>query len=276
MKKLLLPLLISLLLSACGMSIVSGSGKIVSSQRTVSGYTRLVFDAPGELTITQNEKEALSIEGDDNLLGYIKTEVENGALRIYVVPGVAVLDATQPIRYTLSVKRLDGIALDGSGKIKSAKLEAERFALTMNGSGDITLGSLKVDNLDFYLNGSGSLQFDTLNAQKVTLGMNGSGGVEIEALSADELQATVNGSGKYALKGKVTRQGLRSLGSGKYDAHALQSGQADISIIGSGDSQVWATETLSISILGSGNVGYLGRPKLTQQISGSGDIYSLE
>jgi hypothetical protein len=276
MKKLLLPLILSILLSACNLTFITGSGKIVSSSRTVSAYTRLAFDAPGELTILQNDKEALAITGDDNLLGYIKTEVEAGVLRIYVTPGIALLDATQPIRYTLNVKNLSEISLGGSGAITSTDLNGDQVALKLNGSGNITLGSLKVTSLNFQMNGSGSLKLEKLTARQVTLGMNGSGDAAVNALSADELQADVKGSGQYVLKGKVTRQNLSSLGSGKYDARALESGQADISVIGSGDSKVWATESLSISILGSGSVGYLGRPKLSQQVSGSGNIYSLE
>ncbi|MGC1375098.1 MAG: head GIN domain-containing protein [Anaerolineales bacterium] len=276
MKKLLLPLILTILLSACNLTVVSGSGKIASSNRAVSAYSQLAFDAPGELTIVQNEKEALIIAGDDNLLGYIKTEVEAGVLHIYVTPGIALLDATQPIRYTLNVKSLSEVSLGGSGSITSAGLNGDQVALKLNGSGNITLASLKVDTLDFQMNGSGSLKLDALTARKVTLGMNGSGDAAIDALSADELRADVKGSGKYVLKGKVTRQNLSSLGSGKYDARALESGQADISVIGSGDSKVWATESLSISILGSGSVGYLGRPKLSQQVSGSGSIYTLE
>jgi hypothetical protein len=42
---------ILLLLSACGMAVVSGSGNIVEEVRDVRGYSQVVFSAPGELTI---------------------------------------------------------------------------------------------------------------------------------------------------------------------------------------------------------------------------------
>jgi hypothetical protein len=278
MKKLVFPLIVMLgiFLSACNLTVVSGSGKIVSNSRAVSGFTHLAFDAPGELTITQNGKESLRIEGDDNLLGYIQTEVIDGALHIYLVPDGTALRPTQPIRYTLSVKNLKQVSLNGSGKITAADLKSEQFALMLNGSGDIAFDNLNVATLDFSMNGAGSLNLQNLTAQKVTLGTNGSGDVTVNALSADELRADVNGSGEYMLKGKVSRQNVSILGSGKYDAHSLQSSQAEISVIGSGDSQVWATETISASILGSGDVGYVGKPKITQQIAGSGDIYPLK
>ena len=80
---------ISMLLSACGMVIVSGSGKIVDETRNVQGYSRVVFSAPGELTIAQNGREGLVIETDDNLLRYIKTSVQGEILYIYVEPNMA-------------------------------------------------------------------------------------------------------------------------------------------------------------------------------------------
>ena len=257
MKKIFFPLIvIVLLLSACNLTVVSGSGKIINSSRPVSGFTRLTFDVPGELTLTQSDKESLSITGDDNLLDHIKSEVINGELRIYTEPEDVILDPSKPIRYSLSVKTLDQVVLNGSGSITAANFKGKQFALKLNGSGSVNFGSLQSTALDFDLNGSG--------------------GVNVTSLSADALRATVNGSGKFSLKGKATHQNVSILGSGEYDARSLESAQAEISVSGSGESQVWATETMNVSILGSGSVGYLGKPKVTQQVAGSGNIYSLE
>lgn len=258
MKNILLPLIVTtgLLLSACNLTVLSGSGKIINTSRPVSGFTRLTFDAPGELTITQNGKEALSIEGDDNLLEHIKSEVINGALHIYVEPEDVIIKASKPIHYSLSIKTLDQVSLNGSGSITVADFKGKAFALKLNGSGSIRFSDLQATTLDF--------------------GMNGSGDVSVTHLSADTLQTTVNGSGKFSLQGKATRQNVSILGSGKYEARNLESAQAEISVSGSGESQVWVTETMSVSILGSGSVGYLGKPRMTQQIAGSGNIYSLQ
>ena len=258
MKKIFLPLivLLAIALSACNLTVLSGSGKIVSSNRPVSGFTRLVFDVPGDLTLTQGDKESLSIEGDDNLLEHIKSEVNDGELHIYLALEDGMIEPSKTIRYSLSVKNLEQITLNGSGKIMAASFTSGQFAVNMNGSGEIAFGSLKATNL--------------------SLGMNGSGNVSITNLSADDVQATVNGSGEYLLQGKATRQHINILGSGEYNARSLQSTQADISVSGSGEGQVWATEKVNIAILGSGEVGYVGKPTITQQISGSGSIHMLE
>jgi len=76
--------IIILLLSACGMAIIPGSGRITNETREVQGYSQIVFSAPGELTIDQNGHEGLAIEADDNLLPYLHTRVQGDVLYIYM------------------------------------------------------------------------------------------------------------------------------------------------------------------------------------------------
>ncbi len=277
MKQLLFPLTIlsTMLMSACGLAFIPGSGKISSDTRHVSGFDKVVFSAPGQMNLTQGDREGLEIETDDNLLQYIHTSVQGQTLYIDVTPGINLVP-TDRIRYNLNVKALKAFNLEGSARVESASLEGSQFELNLDGSGDIALGDVKVDALNFNLDGSGSLELETLTARKVTLGLNGSGKGTLSGLNADELQAEINGSGEYILKGKVTRQSLQAIGSGGYDAQRLESQQAKITITGSGDSKVWATQVLNVSIFGSGTLAYQGTPRVTQQVSGSGSIYSIE
>ncbi|MEZ4735047.1 MAG: hypothetical protein R3E79_48750 [Caldilineaceae bacterium] len=67
-------LLVALLVAGCGFQVVSGSGTVVPEERPVSDFTRVDFTGFGELTLVQGDKEALTIETDDNLLP-IKTTV---------------------------------------------------------------------------------------------------------------------------------------------------------------------------------------------------------
>jgi hypothetical protein len=52
----------------------------------------------------------------------------------------------------------------------------------------------------------------------------------------------------------------------------LASLRAEVSIAGSGDVEVSATEALSASIAGSGDVHYRGKPAVKRSIAGSGDV----
>ena len=244
---------IAMLLSACGMTIVSGSGEIVEETRDVRAYSQVVFSAPGELTITQNGRESLIIEADDNLLQYIKTSVEDNVLHIEVVPGAVQLYPSRPIRYRLDVDALTNV--------------------TLNGSGDIRSDSLLVSTLDFDLNGSGNILVGDLKTQSTKLVLNGSGRYSFGSLMTGQLAASLHGSGHIAVQEAIVKTtNVEINGSGSYQAHDLQSQVVSVSVIGSGGGNIWATDELSINITGSGDVQYRGQPAITETITGSGDL----
>ncbi len=279
MNRTLLPLtaLVSLLLSACGMNFITGSGTVIDETRTISGFTQVVFAAPGELTLTQDGSEALSISAEDNLLPYLRATVENGVLRISVEPLMTWLQPTKPIRYTLSVKTLEGLTLDGSGNIRAEKVENNRFALNLNGSGNITFGELTTKNdISANLNGSGALKVDTLSAADLTLTLTGSGDVDFTDLQITTLTTVINGSGTFTAAGQVESQTVQLNGSGSYYTSGLESDSAKVGVLGSGETRLWVTEKLNVTITGSGDVAYKGQASVTQTITGSGDVRALQ
>ena len=55
-------------------------------------------------------------------------------------------------------------------------------------------------------------------------------------------------------------------------ADELTTLDAAVTIYGSGEAQVNATETLDASIAGAGSITYLGDPEVSRRITGSGEI----
>ena len=112
-------LLVALLLSACGFSVINGSGNIRTESRPVSDFTAVNFTGFGELTFVQGEAEALTIETDDNLLPYIKTTVSRGTLTIGFDDGARtpLLRPSDSIRYQLTVKTLTALDSSNAGQL---------------------------------------------------------------------------------------------------------------------------------------------------------------
>jgi hypothetical protein len=286
---------ILLLLSACGIATVPGSGKIVSERHDVQNYSQVVFSAPGELAIEQNGREGLVVEADDNLLQYIKSNVRGDILYIYVEPDILQLYPSKPIRYSLDAGTLTRVTLNGSGVIRSDELIAANLDFDLNGSGDISIAAVKSQNTALDLDGSGEYQIDSLITDQFTASLNGSGNIAMKEaiiktanleiagsgklsmtdLIADTLGTNISGSGNCILNGEVNHQSIAIYGSGSYNAGTLQSQVATVKIIGSGDSHVWATDELNVTITGSGDIAYLGRPVVKQTVTGSGDVTEL-
>jgi hypothetical protein len=102
---------------------------------------------------------------------------------------------------------------------------------------------------------------------------NGSTDGDINNVNNDALDIGIHGSGKLHMNGKSGTLKINASGSSKIDATSLVTENSDIQINGSGNIQVYATNSIDVRINGSGTVKYKGEPKsVNQQINGSGRI----
>jgi hypothetical protein len=232
-----------LLLNACGVAVIPGSGTIVKETRDVSNYSQVVFSAPGELTIEQNGREDLVIEADDNLLGYIRTRVQGDVLYIYEEPDIIQLYPSKPIRYILDVAALTHVTLNGSGDIRANELIASNLDFDLNGSGDISvtaiksqsttlvldgsgdyrLGNFMTGQLALSLDGSGDINMQEVVAKTADLGLTGSGDLAMADVIADTLDVKINGSGDSSLSGQVNQEAITIHSSGHWSQVKMSS-----------------------------------------------------
>lgn len=227
----------TLLLSACNINVVNGSGKVTAESRAVSNFHAVSFTGFGELTLVQGETEALTIETDDNLLPYIKTTVSQGVLTIGFGDGALtpILRPTQSIRYRLTVKTLTTLELSGAGTVEATELTADHLALTESGAGEI----------------------------------------KVAKLAASDVTVDLSGAGAVQLAGEVTRQSVTLSGLGDYAAGDLASQTAEVTLSGAGAATVWVSEHLTTDLSGAGTIKYYGSPQLNSNSSGVGKVQSL-
>jgi hypothetical protein len=233
----LVHLLIILFAAAgCEGMVVSGSGNIIEEERDVEGFNKVELSVPANLSIVQGEEESLRIEGDDNIVEMIITEVLNESLKIrFKDQGFVSIRPTKTLKIYLSVVDINVIDLSGSGRIEAPNITTGRLDLRISGS-----------------------------AETIMTG-----------LSAETLNVTLSGSGSFNMSGKVDRQSVELNGSGDYYAKELESSACNISMSGSGSAVVNATDSLDVKISGSGDIKYLGDPEINQSISGSGSVKKL-
>jgi predicted small secreted protein len=276
-KRIVIPtllLLAALLLSGCGFQVVSGSGKLNTENRTVSGFTSVSLAGIGNLYLTQGATEAVRIETEDNLIPYFETVVEGSTLKIDIKSqylGVN-LQPTQPIKFYVTLPKLEAVTLAGSGNIFGGTLKTGAFKISLLGSGNISADTLSATTVDINLSGSGNISLGSISATQVTNSIAGSGNIQVDALAADTVSSKTSGSGNITFSGKVSGQSAEILGSGDYRAGGLKCATTTLRVTGSGNSQVASSSTLDVSILGSGDVTYSGTPKLNVSISGSGKV----
>ncbi len=100
----------------------------------------------------------------------------------------------------------------------------------------------------------------------------GSGKVSTAKVAANSLDITIAGSGSYAAAGATKSLDLSVAGSGSAAMAGLKADSADISVLGSGNTEFASDGNVSAEIMGSGNVTVIGRATCTVNSMGSGTV----
>ncbi len=220
-----------------GRQVVRGSGFLIAEDRPVSNFDRVSLRDIGLLILTQGDEDALTVETDDNLLRFVRTEVRDRTLILSFgdESGKASLHTSDGIKYYLSVREIAGLEVSDSGKLQATSLDTDHLELVVRDSGDL----------------------------------------EVDSLRATSLEARISDSGYARLAGQVHTQDVTVRDSGDYVAGELRS-QADTAVVSdSGQATLWTSEVLDVTISDSGNVSYYGKPRIRPSITDSGKLTRL-
>jgi hypothetical protein len=226
--------------------------------REINNVMKVVFKSVGNLYISQGETEQLIIEAHPDTLPNIQTTVENGVLTIRYkfdwndILGMRMID--DPIHYYLTVRDLQGMVLEGAGKVES--------------------GSIKTSNLELILSGAGSLEIGSLEAQNLKVNLSGAGSINA-TVQLQELTAILSGAGSFDMHGTVVKQSVILSGTGSYNAQNATSQEAQITLSGLGSAHMNVSGILHATISGIGSVEYTGNPQIQSQITGLGSLKAI-
>jgi hypothetical protein len=181
----------------------------------VRGFDEVSVSGAGELILVQGDDESLSIETDDNLLPYIRSEVRNG--RLLIGPQDANLHPTKTIRYRLNLKNLRELHLSGSVRASADSIKTDRLSLSISGSGRMNVARLDADTLSAHISGSGSTSAGG-HAERQVVSISGSGNHHAPDLKCAKAEAHISGSGHASLWVTETLVAQIS-GSGRVEYH---------------------------------------------------------
>jgi Putative auto-transporter adhesin, head GIN domain len=213
---------------------IKGNGNLKTEKRNIAEYDDIKLLGFFDIDLVAGKEGEINVQAEENLLPFIKIEVEGTTLKIYQEKGKNLQPSkSMKILITVPFEKISAIYLSGSGDVNTKnQIKADKFTATLSGSGDV--------NLD---------------------------------VDATDLEAKISGSGDVRLKGKADKLTARISGSGDITADDLLSKDVDAGISGSGNIRVNCSESLSARISGSGDIIYKGDPKTKDtKVSGSGNI----
>ncbi|HVS18184.1 MAG TPA: head GIN domain-containing protein [Planctomycetota bacterium] len=188
--------------TSCSLNTVYGSGVAATESRSVPDFSAVEVRGSADVVARVGGGTSLELVGDDNLLQYVTTEVEDGKLVISMQPGSYDFDVDLVV--TLSTPRLESLAVMGSSDSEISGLSGGDLALSIAGSGEVRARG-SVDSLRVSIRGSGDMLLEELEASAASVSIAGSGDVRLFA--RESLDVGISGSGdvRYLGKPKVSR-----------------------------------------------------------------------
>jgi hypothetical protein len=200
---------------------ITGNGNLKKEDRKVGTFNAIASSGSWNIKISYGNSETIQVEGDENILPYLITEVKDGQLQIKQKKLVNFRTKNNLVVY-VSLTKLTSLSLSGSGNV--------------NGDGAFTNGG----KTDIRVAGSGNvdLSFDHFN--EISIALSGSGNVKLKASnSSNNIDAKLSGSGNI-------------------DCSNVPCNDAFASISGSGNIKFYAKKLIDARVAGSGRVYYKG------------------
>lgn len=209
---------------------VKGNGNVVSEKRNVANYDEINVSGDFDINLVSGTEGAITIEGESNVIPYVKVVVSDNVLKIFSENKVNI-STKKGIVVTVPFEQISALSLSGSGDILTENtIVAPVFKAKLSGSGDLTL-DLKSSDLEVGLSGSGDISLKgtadnfvsktsgsgdidaiDLVAKKATVSISGSGDVKVNC--SENLYARVSGSGDIEYKGEPQIKDTKVSGSG--------------------------------------------------------------
>jgi hypothetical protein len=200
MKRLALLLAITLSLlaiSACRFSLgtVKGSGVRKTEKRDLSGFKAIDMQGALGIQVTCQKPESFEIEGDDNLLSLVQSEVRDGVLYLKTEKGFS---SEKGIIARISMPSLDRIKNTGAGEFRVEGLKNEKFEVRSTGAATV-IASGQAKNVEIRDTGAGSIDLHNLHAEKVNV--SSSGASQVDVYASEQLDVSASGAGGVTYSG---------------------------------------------------------------------------
>jgi len=221
--------------AACAQSKHESGGPTVERDYQVGGFERIEVAGHYDVDVRTGAAPSVHASGSEKDIERLVIEVKGDRLLIHARKDRGMFGgswSSGDVSISVTVPRLSGAAIAGSGGIKVDRVAAQRFKGEIAGSGELS----------------------------------------VDAIEAESVELSIAGSGNISATGKAKSVQYNIAGSGDIDAQGLTAETADVSIAGSGNVTANATATASVTTMGSGDVAMSGGAKCTVTKHGSGEV----
>ncbi|QEC53387.1 putative autotransporter adhesin-like protein [Anseongella ginsenosidimutans] len=213
--------------NSCMDDCIEGNGQETTENRDLAAFSRIDLGGSYKLLLTRDSASSFSIHTHENLLPLIKTEVDNGRLRIYSdeniceevviaisLPELTSLTASGAVEVEMTNRfAADEFELDVSGAVEARlDMQANKIRTELSGAGEIAYRG-KTGEHEVTISGAGELNALELVAGKYDIHVSGAAECNIHVLN--ELNAQASGASSVQYRGNpgVINENVSGAGS---------------------------------------------------------------
>jgi hypothetical protein len=202
----------ALLFAAAGCRMhrgIKGSGVRKIETRDLKPFNAIETTGAYEIVVACQKSASFEIEGDDNILPLIRTEVRDGVLFVTPEQGY---NSNRPISLRINLPDLVSVVTQGAGKIHVADVKNDRIEFRSTGAAAIDAAG-ETKTVEISSTGAGKIDTSALRAGKAIVKVTGAAKVNVYA--SDQLDVTVSGAGHVTYSGdpKVVNKSVSGIGS---------------------------------------------------------------
>ena len=273
--KAMLALFLGMALQSCAISVSSDSKDAIVPSKNyitqkvkVDNFEGISTSSSIDVKYTQtNGSTDVEVYAPDNLMEYVKLEVEGGMLKIYFYSeetGKSInVKGKHDTEVRISAPAVHALRASSAGDIllmNGLQCE-EEVSLEASSAGDIKGGNILCKALETEASSSGDIELEAVECTSLVTEASSAGDISINHVKAETVSVEASSSGDVSLAGVCRSAKFESSSAGDIEADELKAEHVIAKASSSGDVSCHATESLEVSISSAGNVSYRGNPK---------------
>lgn len=237
--------------------------------RTVSNFTGIDASDRFEITVVKGSSDALTIEADDEILPYVRSDVRNGVLHLYLEDDARsswwpislfkkdVKKDIKILKAFVIMKELDNVSLSGACKLYANDFfYSDIFKCNCSGASRMAV-NVNADQMNIEASSTSKVQMKAYVTGNTKINALGASDVQVE-LQAGNLEINTSSTSKVVLIGSTTGDFIRINVSGASNLKIDEFSVKTASIVASSTSKIQMkgniTGDTNINTTGAANI----------------------
>ena len=187
---------------------VKGSGNVATEHRDVIDFSSIDVGGVYQVEIVAGKEFSVTVEADDNILPLIKTEVEDGTLKIGSERRIS---PKTTVRIRISAPVIERLEVSGVANVNMSGVNNSELAIDSSGASKIAVSGTTA-KLNVEVSGATRVDAAELQADSASVEASGASNVSVSVLR--ELEANASGASHVTYAGSPTELRKDTSGAG--------------------------------------------------------------